>query len=48
MPYPPKVLFLDEPTLDLDAQTRGHICDYVKELNKEEAIIIKFIQPVQE
>jgi len=31
----PKVLFLDEPTLGLDTQTRRHIWDYVKKLNKE-------------
>ena len=31
----PKVLFLDEPTLGLDAQTRRHIWDYVKRLNEE-------------
>ncbi len=29
----PKVLFLDEPTLGLDAQTRRHIWDYIKNLN---------------
>lgn len=31
----PKVLFLDEPTLGLDAQTRRRIWDYIKKLNKE-------------
>lgn len=31
----PKVLFLDEPTLGLDAQTRRRIWDYIKNLNKE-------------
>lgn len=31
----PKVLFLDEPTLGLDTQTRRHIWEYVKKLNKE-------------
>jgi ABC-2 type transport system ATP-binding protein len=36
----PKVLFLDEPTLGLDAQTRRHIWDYIKKLNKEEVSII--------
>ncbi len=30
----PKVLFLDEPTLGLDAQTRRHIWDYIKRLNR--------------
>ena len=36
----PKVLFLDEPTLGLDAQTRRHIWDYIKKLNKESEIAI--------
>ncbi len=31
----PKVLFLDEPTLGLDAQTRRRIWDYIKMLNEE-------------
>jgi ABC-2 type transport system ATP-binding protein len=32
----PKVLFLDEPTLGLDPQTREHIWSYIKKLSKEE------------
>ena len=36
----PKVLFLDEPTLGLDAQTRRHIWDYIKKLNRETDITI--------
>lgn len=36
----PKVLFLDEPTLGLDAQTRRHIWDYIKKLNKENNVSI--------
>jgi len=36
----PKVLFLDEPTLGLDAQTRRHIWDYIRKLNKEAGVTI--------
>jgi len=36
----PKVLFLDEPTLGLDAQTRRHIWDYVRKLNKDAGVTI--------
>lgn len=36
----PKVLFLDEPTLGLDVQTRRRIWDYIKKLNKESEITI--------
>lgn len=38
----PKVLFLDEPTLGLDPQTRNHIWSYIKNLNKEEGITVFF------
>jgi ABC-2 type transport system ATP-binding protein len=36
----PKVLFLDEPTLGLDTQTRRHIWDYIKKLNRENDVSI--------
>ncbi len=36
----PKVLFLDEPTLGLDAQSRRHIWSYIQKLNKEEKITV--------
>ncbi len=38
----PKILFLDEPTLGLDPQTRKHIWDYIKKLNNEEKMTIFF------
>jgi len=36
----PKVLFLDEPTIGLDPQTRASIWKYIKALNKKEKITI--------
>ena len=36
----PKVLFLDEPTLGLDVQTRRAIWNYIMELNRREGITI--------
>lgn len=36
----PKVLFLDEPTIGLDPQTRNHMWDYVQKLNEEEGITV--------
>jgi len=36
----PKVLFLDEPTIGLDPQTRGHIWKYIAELSDRENITI--------
>ncbi|VVB89419.1 putative ABC transporter ATP-binding protein [uncultured archaeon] len=36
----PHVLFLDEPTLGLDPQTRTHIWEYIRTLNKEEGVTI--------
>lgn len=34
----PKVLFLDEPTLGLDPQTRRHIWEYIQKLNENERV----------
>jgi ABC-2 type transport system ATP-binding protein len=36
----PKILFLDEPTLGLDPQTRANIWDYIKRLNEEKRITL--------
>lgn len=36
----PTVLFLDEPTLGLDPQTRNHMWSYIKELNEKEAVTV--------
>jgi len=36
----PTVLFLDEPTLGLDAQTRRAIWEYIKKMNKDEGTTI--------
>jgi ABC-2 type transport system ATP-binding protein len=38
--HEPRVLFLDEPTLGLDPQTRNHLWNYIDKLNKEKGITI--------
>ena len=38
--HQPKVLFLDEPTLGLDPQTREHLWTYIKRLSKEKDVTI--------
>lgn len=38
----PRILFLDEPTLGLDPQTRNHLWSYVQKLNAEEGITVFF------
>jgi len=38
----PKILFLDEPTLGLDPQTRNHIWSYIKELSSKEKMTVFF------
>ncbi|MEM0231382.1 MAG: ATP-binding cassette domain-containing protein [Candidatus Woesearchaeota archaeon] len=38
----PKVLFLDEPTIGLDPQTRAHIWEYIRRLNRKEGLTVFF------
>ena len=38
--HSPKVMFLDEPTLGLDIQTRTKVWDYIRRLNKERGLTV--------
>lgn len=38
--HEPKVLFLDEPTLGLDVQTRSKMWNYIKSLNKDRGLTV--------
>ena len=38
----PKIIFLDEPTLGLDPQTRNHMWQYLEKLNAEEGVTVFF------
>jgi ABC-2 type transport system ATP-binding protein len=38
--HEPKILFLDEPTLGLDPQTRNKLWEYIKNLNQEKGLTI--------
>jgi ABC-2 type transport system ATP-binding protein len=36
----PEILFLDEPTIGLDVQTRRYLWDYIKQLNREKGTTV--------
>ena len=40
--HTPKIVFLDEPTLGLDPQTRNHIWSFIQNLSKEQKVTVLF------
>ena len=38
----PKVIFLDEPTLGLDPQTRNHLWGFIRSLSREQGVTVLF------
>jgi len=38
----PKILFLDEPTIGLDPQTRNHIWGYIQKMSREQNVTVFF------
>ncbi len=40
--HKPAIIFLDEPTLGLDPQTRNHMWQYLEKLNEEDGVTVFF------
>ena len=40
--HKPRILFLDEPTIGLDPQTRNHIWTFIRNLSKEQKVTVFF------
>ena len=40
--HSPKILFLDEPTIGLDPQTRNHIWGFIQQLSKDQKVTVFF------
>ena len=40
--HKPRILFLDEPTIGLDPQTRNHIWSYIRQLSNDENVTVFF------
>jgi ABC-2 type transport system ATP-binding protein len=38
--HTPKIIFLDEPTLGLDPQTRNHLWTHVQQINRDERVTV--------
>lgn len=46
--HQPKILFLDEPTVGLDPQTRNRIWSYIQDLRKREDLTVFFTTHLME
>jgi ABC-2 type transport system ATP-binding protein len=40
--HKPKILFLDEPTIGLDPQTRNHIWSYIQQMSSRQDVTVFF------